>query len=103
MLYSSSASDSRITFFTAFPDASERAPGSSGAGLIGFVDLLTIMFSFARVPMSVLMRRTASVHFRKPVDSDQILRISEEIGGEKVRRRSPLPVLHFELYGVHAT
>src|ERR1700693_1486192 len=103
MLYSSSGSDSRITFFTAFPDASERAPGGSGAGLIGLVDLLTIMFSFAKVPMFVLMRRTASVHFRNPVVTAQILRMFEEILGEKVRRRSPPPVLHFELYGTHAT
>jgi hypothetical protein len=79
MLYSSSGSDSRITFVTAFPDVSERAPGSSGAGLIGLANLLTIVFSFAKVPMSVLMRRTASVHLRKPVVIAKILRMFEEI------------------------
>jgi hypothetical protein len=67
--------------FTAFPAASERAPGCSGAGLIGRVGLLTIMFSFAKIPMSVLMRRTASVHFREPVVAEEIFRMLEEISG----------------------
>jgi hypothetical protein len=75
--------------FTAFPAASERAPGCSGVGLIGRVGLLTIMFSLAKMPMSVLMRRTASVHFMEPVDTAKILRMFEEISGEKVRRISP--------------
>jgi len=57
--------------------------------LIGRVGLLTIMFSLAKMPMSVLMRRTASAHFMEPVDTAKILRMFEEISGEKVRRISP--------------